>query len=143
MGDRGLQGVIRLHKFEVDEKRRALSDLERQEEALIGRRAALEQEIAREREAVRANPQVGLTYGAYVQRANERRRSLDNALAELRKRLEAARDDLAAAFLDLKTYEITQASRDERARQERERKDQAVMDEIGLMRHRRRTEGLS
>ncbi|WP_404384119.1 flagellar FliJ family protein [Caenispirillum salinarum] len=138
MADRGLRGLIRLHKHQVDEKRRALADLERTEQEILDRQQALREEMVREQAAVREDPALGLTFGAYVQRHKERQERLAQSLANIRKAIEAARDDLSEAFKELKTYEITQANRDLREKHERDRKEQEVLDEIGLTLHRRR-----
>lgn len=140
-GEKGLKGVIRLHKFQVDEKRRALAELQRQEQTILDRQAALRAELEREQAAVRENAALGIVFGAYAARYRQRRDQLAQALTELRRRITEAQDDLAEAFLDLKTYEITQANRDLREKKEREQKEQAALDEMGLMLHRRREGG--
>jgi flagellar export protein FliJ len=122
----------------VDEKRRALAELERTEQDVLDRQQALRAEMLREQAAVRENPAFGITFGAYVQRYKDQQERLAQSLVNIRKAIEVARDDLSSAFKELKTYEITQANRDLRDKHERDRKEQEVLDEIGLTLHRRR-----
>lgn len=138
MADKGLQGLIRLHKHQVDEKRRALAELERTEQEILDRQQALRDELAREQAAVRQDPSLGMTFGPYLVRYKDQQDRLAQSLVNIRKAIEAARDELSEAFKELKTYEITQANRDLRAKHERDRKEQEVLDEIGLTLHRRR-----
>ena len=48
MADKDLHTLIRLRKWDVDEKQRLLAVLLQQEEAVLARQAALEDEVARE-----------------------------------------------------------------------------------------------
>lgn len=141
MAEKGLAGVIRLHKFQVDEKRRALAELQRREQQILDEQAALAAEMQAEIAAVRNNVELGRVFPAYAARHKVLRERVAAALTDIRRRIQAAQEDLAEAFLELKTFEITQANRDLRARKERERKDQVAQDEIGLMLHRRRGTG--
>jgi flagellar biosynthesis chaperone FliJ len=52
--------------------------------------------------------------------------------------VELARDELAEAFRQHKTYEITQANRDRRAQEEADRQEQIVLDDVGQEIHRRK-----
>lgn len=135
---KGLKGVIRLHKWTVDEKRRALGALMRQEEEILHYQQVLQEELAREQALARTDVTFAMAFGRYLPRYCARRDTLAKALVDIRRRIEAARQDLADAFLDLKTFEITQANRDLQEKRERDRKEQDMMDEIGLTLHRRR-----
>ena len=50
------------------------------------------------------------------------------------------RDEIREAYQELKTFEITQENREKREAAELERKNNAVLDEIGLTLYRRRQE---
>lgn len=135
---KGLKSVIRLHKWTVDEKRRALAELQRREDDILGFQKALQEELAREQVLARQDVTFAMAFGRYLPRYCARRDALARALVDIRRRIEAARQDLAEAFLDLKTFEITQAARDLAEKRERDKKEQAMLDEIGLTLHRRR-----
>lgn len=98
MSEKGLKGLIRLHKHRVDEKRRALADLERTEQDILDRQQALREELVREKAAVREDPVLGLTFGAYLQRYKEDQERLAQSLVNIRKGIDAARDDLVGGL---------------------------------------------
>ena len=50
------------------------------------------------------------------------------------------RDEIREAYQELKTFEITQENREKREAAELERKNNAVLDEIGLTLYRRKQE---
>ena len=135
---RDLRTLIRLHAWEVDQKRRQLGQLLRKVEDLDAQAAALEREMAGEQEVVRSSPiEAGVVYADYAQAAIARR----DHLAELKIRAElevdAARDDLRHAYQDLRKYELAQEARDRRATRERERRERIQMDDVGVERFRR------
>ncbi len=138
-----LKTLIRLRRFEVDEVRRHLADLNTRQDALAAEARALEAELVREETFARNNPAMGQTLGAYVTRFLHRRQQL----AERRQQLDAlvaqAQDVLAEGFKELKTLELTQENRDKREQERLDRREQSVLDEIGLTLHRRRGQGQS
>ena len=136
---RTLKGLVRLRKWDVDEKRRFLARLIASEEQLIALLLALEEQGIKERHAAAADPLgAGLTYGGYVRWAKERRETLEKTLKDLRRQISAARDTLAEAFKELKTSEIAEDNRIGRETSMRERQERALQDDIGLEIYRRR-----
>lgn len=136
---RDLTGVIRYRKHIVDEKRRALGELLRQDDLLRQSLSDLETEMRREADIAGADSQgVGIGYGYYLQRAKERRDSLSAAIQELARRIDKAQEEVRESFKELKTFEIAQENRDEAERQEREAKDQQALDGIAIDQHRRK-----
>ena len=59
------------------------------------------------------------------------------AIQEMEAKLEIAQDEMREHFRDLKGVELTQESREKRAATERDRIEQAVLDEIGIQFHNR------
>lgn len=136
---KGLKTLIRLSKFEVDEKRRVLTALQNQEERILHDIAASEMRLRQEQELAAADATgVGFLYGAYHRAWMERRQAMLGALQAVRQQIEAARDDLAEAFRTQKTYEVTQANRERREREEANHKEQLFLDEVGMTQHRRK-----
>jgi flagellar export protein FliJ len=139
---KGLLGVIRYRKHVVDEKRRKLGDLLRQEDYLLRALGDLEAQMRQEAEAAASDIQgAGRTYALYIQRAHERRDTILAALAETRRHVARAQDEVRDSFKDLKTLEIAQENRETTARREAEHKEQIVLDDIGLDLYRRRDRG--
>jgi flagellar export protein FliJ len=140
MAAKDLHTLIRLRKWEVDEKQRAVAALLRREEAVLAAQRALAEEIEREKAFVgQADVQATFTFSAYLERCEERRQDMDKALAEVRHMIDAARDELAEAYRRLKTFEVTQEQREDAEEKEFNRREQIDLDEIGLNLHRRRT----
>ena len=143
MADSDLDTLIRLRKFEVDERQRAIAQLLRQEEAVLAGLNALTHE--KEAEATfmeSAGIWEGSTFTAYLQRWETRRSQFSQLLEHVRLQVEKARDELSVAYRNLKTFEITQEQRDEAETLENNRLDQIELDEMGLELHRRKQNAL-
>lgn len=136
---KGLKTLIRLSKFNVDEKRRVLTALQNREDQIIEEIRQGESQLKIEqRLAAEDATGIGFMYGAFHKSWMQRRDLMQQALAAVRAEIETARDDLAEAFRELKTYEVTQANREKREREEADRKEQVFLDEIGANIHRRK-----
>ncbi|MBC7950952.1 MAG: flagellar FliJ family protein [Rhodospirillaceae bacterium] len=136
---KGLKTLIRLSKFNVDERRRVLTALQNREDQIIEEirqgelRLKEEQRLAAEDAAG-----IGYLYGAYHKAWMQRRDQMHQALTAVRAEIEVARDELAEAFRQQKTYEVTQANREKAEREEADRKEQIFLDEVGSNIHRRK-----
>jgi flagellar export protein FliJ len=134
-----LHTLIRLRKWDVDEKQRVLATLLRQEEGVIAKQAELEAEVKAEMAFAGQLPadQRGTLTG-YLKRCEGFRAALDAALRDIRNRIAVAQDHLAEAFRRLKTFEVTQDQRDVAEAKEEARLETIMLDEIGLNLHRRK-----
>jgi len=135
-----LNTLIRLHKWTVDEKQRALVALQRREDELILFGEAQEAQMRREQALVSADLTglAGLSLGHYLLAYRRRREQLAATLAALRVEIEAARDALAEAYRTLKVTEEVQTSRANAEQAERDQKERDMLDDIGQIQHRRR-----
>jgi flagellar export protein FliJ len=139
---KSLKTLLRLSRFTVDEKRRVLVELQAREDQILANITAAEAQLIEEqRIAAEDSTGAGFLYGAYADAWVAHRARLDQMLAEVRQQIELARDELAEAFRQQKTYEITQTNRERREREEADRKEQAFLDEVGLNIFRRREKG--
>jgi flagellar FliJ protein len=140
MAKKDLHTLIRLRKWDVDEKQRALGQLLRQEESVIERRQGLEAEVAAEITYTSTLPadQRG-TLAAYLKRCDEFREKLKELLVEVRRQIEVAQNELAETYRRLKTFEVTQEARDAAETAEENRLEQIELNELGLELHRRKT----
>jgi len=140
MAKKDLHTLIRLRKWDVDERQRALAVLLRQEEGVVARQAALEAEVLAEMHFAGGLPaDQRSTLSGYLKRCEHFRAALDSALQDIRNRIQVAQDNLAEAFRRLKTFEVTQEKRDLDAEHEEGRLETIELDEIGLNLHRRKT----
>lgn len=136
---KGLKTLIRLARFNVDEKQRALVALQSREDEMLAAIERNEEELKAEQQVAAQDAcGVGFLYANYHQAYMDRRQRLHATLANLRQQIEIARDELAEAFREQKTYEVTQANREKKERLEAEAKEQAFLDEVGLTIHRRK-----
>ena len=137
---RDFKALVRLNDWEVDQKRRALGEELRQLDNLEGNLSALEAEVVRERAAAEAMPtEGGILFGAYASNARARREDLEHRIVEQQASVDAARDRLSAAYLELKKFEIAEEARVNRIDAEATRAEQADLDEIGITAHIRKS----
>ncbi len=134
----GLDSLIRLHRWKLEEKRRVLAELEALMDKLTSRASALEVEIINEQKAAAGSTEAGFAYGAYAAAAIHRRDVLAQSAAELNEKIEAARDDVKAAFQEAKKYEIAQERKVERERIVTARRERIVEDDVALDTFRRK-----
>ncbi len=136
---RELHSLIRLHKWDVDEKRRKLGELVQLLDTLVDQAHKLEDEVKNEQAVAASSPEeAGFAYGNYAEEAIRRRDRIVASIAKADAEINVARVELSDAYLDLKKYEIAQEMRDKKRTLERDRKEQAALDEIGLQGHRRK-----
>lgn len=132
-----LDTLIRLHRWTVDERQRELGILRTREEELLQQRQALERQMIAEQKIAAGEPiGAGFTFGAFAADHRFRRERLDKAIAAIRVEIEKARDRLGEAYRQLKVYEEVQKQRSERERQEENRQERIVLDEIGQNQYR-------
>ncbi len=135
-----LQTLVRLHKWKVDEKRRALGELQALADRLAEEKRRLEDEVLAEQAAAKASGEVVFGYGAYAKTVIERRKRLEQSISQVERQIEAATDEMAEAFQELKRYELAQESRDKREREKLRKRENAMLDEVavtGFARRRR------
>ncbi|MGH6893701.1 MAG: hypothetical protein ACREEP_15740 [Dongiaceae bacterium] len=134
----GLDQLLRLHRWTLDEKRRRAGDLDQLIERLVQDVAQLDRAVEREIAAARADIELQRALPGYRRVMKERRERLDRSMIDLRGELDRLREEIAAAFSDLKKTEQTVKNREQRQRLAVRRRDQAISDEIGLQIHRRK-----
>lgn len=134
--------LIRLSEQQLDEKRKGLARLEHGLEMARAGRAALDVELAAEQKAAAQSFDGARTYGAYAQVMIARRKAADQLIVDAEAAVEAAREEVRAAFAELKRYQITHDARLARVATEQARKDQAAADETARNQQRRKNDRL-
>ncbi len=126
--------LIRLKRFQVDEKRRKVA----QTEAMIAdfeRMAAdLDREIATEEQRSGIDDPTHFAYPTYAKAAMTRRDNLRQSADDLKGQLEEAKAELQEAFEELKKIEILDDREQARERTGSRQRDQAEMDRIATQR---------
>ena len=128
--------LIRLKKFQVDEKRRRVAQIEGMIADFQRMSAELEREIVAEQERAGINDPTHFAYPTYAKAAIQRRENLTRSADELRVQLDDARAHLNEAFDELKKVELLDERDQARERAEESAREQADLDSIGLMRSR-------
>jgi flagellar FliJ protein len=134
----GLDQLLRLQKWPLDDKRRQAADLVALIERLQGDIAKLDEEVAREIEVARTDLEASRHLPPYRDMMAKRRERLEQSVADVNLELERVREEIAETFGDIKKTEQTIQNRLERKRQAAARREQIATDEMGLEQHRRK-----
>lgn len=133
----GLENLVRVHQWVLDEKRQRLSGLEQ----LLGRMEddleILEEKLAAEREAAGRSLDGALAFQTIIPAALERREKLRHSIANLRAEIEAARDEVGEAVQDLKKYQTAQGIQERQETEKRRRRDTLTLEQSGVGLYRR------
>ncbi|HXA69716.1 MAG TPA: flagellar FliJ family protein [Stellaceae bacterium] len=132
-----LDSLIRLHRWQVDERRRQVAELDALAEKLRQELARLAEERTSEQAAAGASFLARHVYPGYLRRAMERQKTLEQSLAETEAQTLAAREALAEAFQELKRYEVAQANRERLRITAAARRERLETDAIAIQTFRR------
>jgi flagellar FliJ protein len=110
--------VIRLKRFEVEEKRRKVAEIESMIGEFNNMAADLDRQIAIEQERAGVSDVNHYAYPTFAKAAIQRRDNLATSVAGLEAKLAAARGELDEACEDLKKIELLQERDAERLRVE-------------------------
>ena len=128
--------LIRLKKFQVDEKRRKVAQIETMIAEFDRMAADLEREIRVEQDRAGIHDPGHFAYPTYAKAAIQRRENLKRSADELRGQLDDAKNALADAFEDLKKVELLDERDQIRERAVENAREQVELDQIGAMRAR-------
>lgn len=128
--------LIRLKKFQVDEKRRQVLQIESMIADFERMASELDQQIDIEHQKTGISDMAHFAYSTFAKAALTRRDNLMASANDMRVKLEAAQDDLAEAIEDLKKVELLDQRETDRERAEQLKKEQSEYDEIGRLRYR-------
>ncbi|MBI2254281.1 MAG: hypothetical protein HYU58_06665 [Proteobacteria bacterium] len=134
----GLDQLLRLQKWTLDEKRRQAADLAALIDRLQGDITKLDADVAREIEIARSDLEASRHLPPYRDMMAKRRERLEQSVADVTLELERVREEIAETFSDIKKTEQTIQNRQERKRQAVARREQIATDEMGLEQHRRK-----
>ena len=124
--------LIRLKKFQVDEKRRRVAQIEGMIAEFQRMSVELEREIQTEQERAGINDPSHFAYPTYAKAALGRRDNLRQSADNLQGQLDEAKAELQEAFEDMKKVEILDDRERATERAAEAARDQAMMDSIGL-----------
>jgi|TARA_R110002126_G_scaffold141936_2_gene287178 flagellar protein FliJ len=130
------ESLIRLKKFQVDEKRRQVAQIEMMVNDFERMASELDQQIEIEHTKTGISDIAHFAYSTFAKAALTRRDNLLASANDMRGKLEAAQDALAEALEDLKKVELLDQREHQREAAEQLKVEQSEYDEIGRMRYR-------
>ena len=128
--------LIRLKKFQVDERRRKVAQIEGMIAEFERMAGDLEREIKSEQDRAGIHDPGHFAYPTYAKAAMQRRENLQRSADDLKIQLETATGLLAEAFEEMKKIELLDERDQMRERAGEQMREQSELDRIGLMRHR-------
>jgi flagellar FliJ protein len=126
--------LIRLKKFQVDEKRRKVAQIEAMMAEFDRIATELEREIKVEQDRAGIHDPGHFAYPTYAKAAMTRRENLKRSADELRAQLDDAKAALGEAFEELKKVEMLDERDKERDRAEQNAREQQELDRIAALR---------
>jgi flagellar protein FliJ len=125
------ESLIRLKKFQVDEKRRRVAQIEAMLADFERMASDLDREVANEERRAGISDPAHFAYPTYARAARTRRENIVNSANELKGQLDGAKGELEMAFEELKKVEILSEREQAAERADANRRDQVEMDRIG------------
>jgi len=128
--------LIRLKKFQLDEKRRKVAQIEAMIADFQRMGADLEREIVTEQERAGIHDPTHFAYPTYAKAAIGRRENLKRSVDELAVQLDDAKAALQESFEELKKVELLDERDQLRERAADDIREQADLDALGALRAR-------
>ena len=128
--------LIRLRKFQVDEKRRRTAQIEGMIAEFDRMSGDLEREIKTEQDRAGIQDPSHFAYPTYAKAAAQRRDNLKRSIDELKVQLDDAKAELGEAFEELKKVELLNERDQANERAASNATEQRELDSIGIMRIR-------
>lgn len=122
--------LIRLKRFQVDEKRRQLAQIESMIAEFNRMADELDDQIRSEQERVGITDVTHFAYPTFAKAAADRRDNLRNSAHELDDQLQRAQDELSEAIEELKKFEQLEERDQQRERTAQEMAEQEQLDEV-------------
>ena len=127
--------LIRLKKFQVDERRRKVAQIEAMIAEFERIAGDLDREIRIEQDRAGIHDPGHFAYPTYAKAAMTRKENLMRSAGELKTQLDEAQAMLGEAFEELKKVEMVDERDQARERAEANAREQAELDRIGALRY--------
>lgn len=134
MNSGGLAVLIRLRRWWLDQERRLLAERLRDVAARGAVLAALDDEIAGEREIAAGSDatDVGLAYAGYAKRVVLRRAAALQGIVAAEAGAAAQREVVTGCHRDLRSAELAEEAHRQRQRRDADRRERMLLDELAL-----------
>ncbi len=135
---KGLDSLIRVHKWKLDEKRRELVDFEDLRASFVKQIRGLEEEQQREQDIAGTNPEVGFSFANYAAAAKQQRENIQASIEEVDAKIAALNEEVTICYQELKKYQVALDARGVKEKYERNKVEQMSLDELAIDLHRRK-----
>jgi flagellar export protein FliJ len=125
--------LVRLKRFQVDDRRRQVAQIEGMIAEFERMATDLDREIQTEQDRAGIHDPAHYAYPTYAKAAMNRRQNLKRSADELKVQLDDAQAALGEAFEELKKVELLDERDQQRERAAEDAREQAEMDRIGLI----------
>ncbi len=126
------ESLIRIHRFQVDEKRRRVVQIETMMADFSNKAADLERQIKDEQQKAGIDDITHYAYPTFAKAAIARRDNIKASIAELEGQLDEAKDELSNAFSELKRLELLAERETMKIKRTRMAREQTGLDEMAL-----------
>ena len=130
--------LLRLRRFRVDDLKRRMATLDGMKADVEKKLADLEDGVARERQRAGDSDIGRLAFPSFLKSIEIRREKLKDTLKDIERERAACQTELATAFQDLKSLEFAAEQQEKRLAEIENRRAQARLDEMALVRHLRK-----
>ncbi|WP_282609753.1 flagellar export protein FliJ [Pelagibius sp. Alg239-R121] len=133
-----LHSLVRVHQWELDEKRQKLADMERLLEKLQNDLAMIDQAYESEKVIAGTTPEASAAFPNYAAAVKQRRQRVEESIQALQGSIEETREEVRSAFQELKKYQTAESNQQRREQAKQVKREQQALDEVGLNLYRRR-----
>jgi flagellar protein FliJ len=130
--------LMRLKRFRVDDLKRRMATLDGMRADLERKLSDLEESVAREKQRANDSDIGRLAFPSFLRSIDVRRENLKATLKEIEREAVQAKDELTAAFQDLKSLELATEQQAKRLAEVETRRSQSRLDEMSIVRHLRK-----
>ncbi len=127
--------LIKLRRFEVDEKRQKVADIEVMISEFQRMLEDLDRQILIEQERAGVSDINHYAYPTFAKAAIQRKENLSSSIADLELSLNAAKDELSASFEELKKVEMIEERDHAEERDYHAKREQVQLDEFSRKSH--------
>ena len=129
----GLENLIRLRKWELDEARRILAEMLEERDEMVRRIDAIDAEMADQ--SKNSGLEVFATsLGAYMEGSRKQQQLIYDEMVKKDSLIEEQQEKVSESFRELKTYEIALEQQEKKKAQKLAKFEQDMLDEQGLQR---------
>lgn len=137
---KNLTTLIRVEKHKLDELRRKMNAYEMQKAQLLQAVDFLQKELEREIELAAEQADMGQFFGNFSERIAKRKDEIAKEVVRINKEILTLNQQILVHFSELKKFEVAKENLVRRTKEEANRKETQLLDEMGIQRFERREE---